>query len=134
MDYIEELITIINDIATNLFYEETGIKGSLLFQIGGCYELYLILSKITNNTTLYINRDKEHVVTKYKNRLYDSGGRIIYPEEYTKATIEDYIYVEKNFGKAFEHLHISESVLEELSKKDINELLEKLQKQKVLIK
>lgn len=131
---MEQLITIINDIATELFYEETQLKGSLLFQLGGCYELYLILSKITNDTTLYKNKEREHVVTRYKNRLYDSGGRILYPEEYRKATIEDYLFIEKYYGKTFEHLHIAESVLEELSKRDINELLEKLQKQKVLIK
>jgi hypothetical protein len=45
-----------------------------IFVQGGCYQFYILLSKIFNGCEPYINSDKNHVVTKYKGKFYDING------------------------------------------------------------
>ena len=43
---------------------------------GNCYKLYLLLNKLFPGSKPYINKEKNHIVTKFKNKFYDITGEV----------------------------------------------------------
>lgn len=43
---------------------------------GSCYQFHLLLAKFFQGSSPYINREKTHVITKYRSRYYDITGEV----------------------------------------------------------
>ena len=125
MDPMLDLIILINSLATELFFDKTYLDGEDLFQRGCCYELYLIINSILPETELLIHRDKDHVVIKYKNKIYDSKGLVTDIDDYGEINDLDNIYIEEFYGLHYRHLHVAENIINELYTINIEDLLNK---------
>lgn len=131
---MEELITFINDLATDLFYEKTYLLGKDLFQRGACYELFLIINSIEKGTRLRIHKTRNHVAFEYENELYDSTGQLDNKDDYRTPTKDDISFINEYFGESYRHLNIKETMLRELEIINIKEIRKRFnnKKQKVL--
>ena len=127
---MENLITFINDLATDLFYEETFLLGKDLFQRGACYELFLIINSIEKDTTLHIHKSRNHVAIKHNDKLYDSTGEIQKKDDYRPVTDDDLSFIKEYYGEAYRHLNIKDKMLEELDKINIKEIIKRMNKPK----
>ena len=83
-------ITLINEL------RETDRYIQSIFMRGGCYKFHLFLKVIFPKSKPYIHIDKDHIVTKIDNELYDIKGKIEpkFKELYSKLTNEDLKLVE----------------------------------------
>ena len=79
---------------------ETDPYIEMIFMQGGCYQFYEFLHKLyPYDAELYINKEKNHVVTRIKGRYYDITG-VVSREGYEKATDYDKEIARKwNFSK-----------------------------------
>lgn len=66
-----------------------------IYSEGGCYKLFQLLSKMYKNCAPYISEQKNHIITKYKNKYYDINGEVYDVEGYTLLSIEEKLMVEK---------------------------------------
>lgn len=64
-----------------------------IYSQGGCYRFHVLLSKLYKNTTPYIKRTRNHVITKYKNKYYDIFGEVTDISNYREFTPVDYDFV-----------------------------------------
>ena len=53
---------------------DSRLKNSCLH--GSCYRFYLLLKQVYRDAEPYINKERDHVVTRIGNGLYDVTGRI----------------------------------------------------------
>lgn len=80
------------------FIEElrnTDIYIQHIYTEGGCYKFHMLLSKMYNNCIPYISEQKNHIITRYKNKYYDITGEVYDLEGYTQLTIEEKLMVEQ---------------------------------------
>ena len=47
-----------------------------IYTEGGCYQFHLILKHLFPSSEPWINASRDHVVTKYKGKLYDITGEV----------------------------------------------------------
>lgn len=47
-----------------------------IFEQGGCYQLFVILSTLFDDATPYINQEKNHIVTMINGKFYDITGLV----------------------------------------------------------
>jgi hypothetical protein len=52
-----------------------------IYTSGGCYQFYIFLKKLYPQSVPYINKDKNHIVTKIDGRLYDINGMVLKRDE-----------------------------------------------------
>lgn len=89
-----KLIDFINSLRESDFYIEH------IYTQGGCYQFYLILSKMYKGCIPYISKRKNHIITRYKGKYYDIYGEVKCIEGYTKLTNDELIMVsEWSFAK-----------------------------------
>lgn len=67
MDDVERFIELIKSL-------DTHIETACLH--GACYKFYKVLSRVYPNATPYMNNERNHVVTRVGNGLYDITGRV----------------------------------------------------------
>lgn len=66
-----------------------------IYTQGGCYKLFQLLSKMYNGCIPYISEQKNHIITRYKNKYYDITGEVYDVKGYTQLTIEEKLMVEQ---------------------------------------
>jgi hypothetical protein len=66
-----------------------------VYSQGGCYKFHVLLSKMYKNCTPYISQDKNHIITRYKNKYYDIYGEVYDLNGYTLLTMEERLMVER---------------------------------------
>ena len=48
----------------------------MIYLNGGCYKLHILLKTIYNGCEAFINKNKDHVITKYNGKYYDITGEV----------------------------------------------------------
>ncbi len=66
-----------------------------IYTEGGCYKFHILLNKMYNNCTPYISPQKNHIITRYKNKYYDINGEVTNIDGYTLLSIEEKLMVEQ---------------------------------------
>ena len=66
-----------------------------IYTHGGCYKLHILLKRIYIECIPLINKDKNHVVTLYKGKIYDINGLVTQNEEYFAMSEQDYEIAEQ---------------------------------------
>lgn len=66
-----------------------------IYSEGGCYQFHLLLSKMYKNVTPYISPNKNHIITRHKNKYYDISGEVYDTMGYTQLTIEEKLMVQQ---------------------------------------
>lgn len=111
---IEKFITFVNDLATEVYYEQLNCDGRTLFQNGACYEFIKIIKKFFEIDNILIEKGYNHCAFEYKGNYYDSTGLIKDKEKFSVATEEDILYIEERFGRHLIHYQIYETIISEL--------------------
>jgi hypothetical protein len=70
----------INEFIEELRNSDGYIKDIYMF--GGCYKFHILLSKMYKNTTPYLSKERDHIITKYKKKYYDIMGEVYDVEGY----------------------------------------------------
>jgi len=66
---------------------------------GGCYQFYLLLKQIYPGCKPYINKEKDHIITKYYDKFYDITGEVS-GDNFTSLSQVDYELVNQwSFAK-----------------------------------
>lgn len=60
-----------------------------IYMKGSCYKFHILLSKMYKNTIPYISKEKDHIITRYKDRYYDINGEVYDVKDYKVLDIED---------------------------------------------
>ncbi len=113
---IEKFIVFINDLATDLFYDQLMCDGEVMFQCGACYEFVKIIKKYFDIQNILVNKEYNHCAFEYNGNYYDSKGIIDNRENFSIATEIDMLYIIERFGGNLSGYHIYENMINELSK------------------
>lgn len=71
-----------------------------IYMNGGCYKFHILLSKMYKNTVPYISKEKDHIVTRYKDRYYDIDGEVYEVKDYRVLDVSEIPMVENwNFHR-----------------------------------
>jgi hypothetical protein len=62
---------------------------SHIYMKGGCYKFHVLLSKMYKNTVPYISKEKDHIITRYKDRYYDINGEVYEVKDYRVLDVEE---------------------------------------------
>lgn len=112
---IEKFIVFVNDLITELYYEELMCNGETLLQNGACYEFIKIMKNYFEIDNILIEKCFDHCAFEYKGNYYDSTGLIKDKERFSVATDEDILYIEDRFGIHLIRYQISDTVINEIS-------------------
>lgn len=115
VENIERFINFINDLATEIYYEQLMCDGKTLFQCGACYEFVKIIKNFFEIDNILIDNDYCHCAIEYNGNYYDSLGIIRDKENFSVATEEDMLYIEERFGVHFIRYKIYETIMNEMS-------------------
>jgi hypothetical protein len=66
-----------------------------IFMQGGCYQFHLFLKNIFPDAIPFIHKDKDHIVSKIGNNLFDITGIIEIENEYSPLKKSEFEMVEK---------------------------------------
>ena len=89
-----DILTFINSIRESDRYIKT------IYLNGGCFQFYVLLQIIFGGCEPLINEDENHVVTRYKGKIYDITGEIK-EGRYNSMTVEQLRMCEKwSFSKS----------------------------------
>lgn len=112
---IEKFIIFINDLTTEVYYDNLTCSGETLFQSGACYEFVKIMRNYFEIENVLIEKTNDHCAIEYKNNYYDSKGLIEDKDRFTVATDEDILYIEDRFGGHLARYQISETIINEIA-------------------
>ena len=112
---IEKFIIFINDLTTEMFYDQLMCNGEDMFQYGACYEFVKIMKNYFEIDNILIEKNFEHCAIEYKGNYYDSKGLIEDKERFTVANDEDILYIEDRFGGHLTKYQISDTIINEIS-------------------
>lgn len=82
LDFINELRN------TDRYIEEIYLNGS-------CYKFHLLLKKMYPSSIGYISKEKNHIITKYRNKFYDITGIVNDYHDYTMLNKNEEIFCQK---------------------------------------
>lgn len=112
---IEKFIVFVNDLTTEMFYEQLMCNGETMFQYGACYEFVKIMKNYFKIDNILIENNFDHCAIEYKGNYYDSKGLIEEKEKFKVATDEDIFYIEDKFGGHLTKYQISDTIISEIS-------------------
>jgi hypothetical protein len=78
------------------FIEQLNLSDEYIRHIytnGGCYKFHVLLSRMFKGCIPYVNQDKNHIVTRYRKKLYDVNGLVEDYYNYRKLSVKDIPYV-----------------------------------------
>jgi hypothetical protein len=53
-----------------------------IYTLGGCYQFHIVLKSLFPSCVPYISLNKDHVISKYRNRYYDINGIVHSTDDY----------------------------------------------------
>lgn len=80
------------------FIEQLNISDGYIHHIytkGGCYKFHVLLSRMFKGCVPYINKDKNHIITRYKNKYYDIYGEVDNQDKFRRLYKTEIPIVEK---------------------------------------
>ncbi len=135
MDY---LISFINDLTNDLFYDKFFCDATLVYTAGGCYEYAKIIKKIVPACEIYVSYNKQHCIIKYDGKFYDTLGEVTKDiDQYKKAEQDDIYYMEDNFGGNLKQFKLYDTIIDEISNIDMQSILKNhslIEEQKSVVK
>ena len=112
---IEKFIVFVNDLITDIYYEELMCDGETLFQNGACYEFVKIIKNYFEIDNVLIEKGFDHCAFEYKGNYYDSTGLITDKDRFSVVTDQDMLYIEDRFGMHLMRYQISDTIINEIS-------------------
>lgn len=70
MASVDDMLFLINSI------RETDRYIEMIYMNGACYQFHLLLKTFFPESSPYISKEKDHVITKYAGRYYDITGEV----------------------------------------------------------
>ena len=83
---IEEFINALRDTDEYIRY---------IYTKGSCYKFHVLLSKMYKGSVPYISENKDHIISRYKDRYYDIDGEVKNVKGYRELNESDIDMVEK---------------------------------------
>jgi hypothetical protein len=116
MDNMEKFIEFIDDLTTELYYENLRVDGKYIYTHGAGLTFIKIIENYFNIDNVYIRNDNNHCAFSYKNILYDATGIIKNPTDFKIANDEDILYMRDMFGGHLKDRYIYDTVINEMNK------------------